>query len=229
MRFMILSCALLMGMACNKGNKAEMTAAQGVVDENGNRPSKVSESSDQTGISNGDSAPSCSGQTDIAVEGFGGRLLTPGSKVQPDEIPVLGDRFRIKPFEVLSQEYERVTGVVPEFLINAASAFGAAPERWYIEPEASSITLFTTYKISYEAALKMVEADSNYSQTPDALTAANHCRQFALKAWNRQATDSEVASCSNVAVDVTKDVANPQVRWAHAFASILTSSGFIAY
>ncbi|MFK7827418.1 MAG: hypothetical protein AB8G05_24955 [Oligoflexales bacterium] len=153
--------------------------------------------------------------------GFGKRKLgldrIDGEAAKPD-------RMRIKPFGVLADEYQRVTGVIPESLAASRNRFAPPPNRWFTEPERSSLTVIASFNISYEAALKFIEND------PDVIVdkpAREICRSFALKAWSRTPSAEQLATC--VEITSTKVEINTMQKWAYAFASILTSSGFVGY
>ncbi len=163
-----------------------------------------------------------------AYSGFGGRKLTL-TTVDAEEAPVYRDRFRLKTYDVFGDELKRVTGIVPAGLLPAKATFSAAPARWYVEPQHSSITLFTFYGIAYEATLKMAQADTNFSKAPDLEGATATCESFATKAWNMKPLKVQVDACVKVALEDTVSLTTPEMRWAHALASVLTASNFLSY
>ena len=134
------------------------------------------------------------------------------------------NRMRIKPFAVLADEYQRVTGIVPESLAASRDRFAPPPNRWFSESERSSLTVIASFNISYEAALKLIEAQ------PDLIAdkpAAEVCGSFAQKAWSRIPSDDEVTTCVEIA---SKDAELSAIqKWAYALATILSASGFVAF
>jgi len=159
-------------------------------------------------------------------KGFGNVELT---AARLTEIPMEGDRFRIKPFDALKSDFQRVMGSVPKSLDANAATFAAAPERWYSEPVASAVTLFTTYRVSYEAALTFTGSDAKYASAPTQDSAKAACDSFARQVWNKVPTSEQVASCVKIAVVDTAAESDPKSRWAYALASVLSATGFVAY
>lgn len=172
-------------------------------------------------------ALTCGSQATVYT-GFGNRKLSV-TRVSDEDMPRYGDRFRIKPYEVLSAEYMRATGVVPTALPAARATFAAPPARWYKVPQHSSITIFTIYNLSYEAALRMAEGDASYKLAPNAANTQPVCESFAEKAWRFKPSMAQIESCMRVALEETKDLSRAEARWAHALASVLTASNFLAY
>lgn len=168
----------------------------------------------------------CSTSDGRAYKGFGGISLAAGRII---EVPKEGDRFRVKPYLTLAGEFTRVMGAVPASLAANASTFAAAPDRWYIEPQASAITLFTSFRVSYEAALTAAAADPKYAAAPTEQTATANCTTFARQAWNRIPSTEEIAACTRVALIDTAAETDIKARWAYTLASVLTATGFIAY
>ena len=90
------------------------------------RPSQSTNAKDQVDNPNESDAQGptlvCDGQSETVYKGFGDRNLTAG-RLEKEDIPILGDRYRIKPYEVLESEYQRVTGILPTSLARAAATF----------------------------------------------------------------------------------------------------------
>lgn len=160
-------------------------------------------------------------------KGFGDAELAAG---RVTEIPSEGNRFRIKPYAALLGEFKRVLATTPKSLTENADSFAEPPERWFLEPHASAITLFTIYRASYEAALTFVARDpKTYAAAPDEQSAALACTGFAKQAWNRLPSSEEMESCKNMALVETAEVRDVKARWAYVFASIMSATGFISY
>lgn len=159
-------------------------------------------------------------------KGFGNVNLVAG---RPTEVAKDGDRYRVKPYTSLSGEYTRVMGAVPASLTANAATFAAAPDRWYVTTEASAVTLFTSYRVAYEAGLALAASDSKYAAVPTESTATENCTTFARQAWNRLPSAEEVNACKNVALVVTAAETDIKARWAYTLASVLTAAGFLAY
>ncbi|HYX34489.1 MAG TPA: hypothetical protein VE954_15400 [Oligoflexus sp.] len=168
----------------------------------------------------------CSVADGKSYKGFGGVNLSAGRKT---EISKDGDRYRVKPYTALSGEYTRVIGAVPASLTANAATFAAAPDRWYVDTQASAVTLFTSYRVAYEGALTVAGADTKYAALPTEESATANCTAFARQAWNRLPSPDEVNACKKVALVETAAETDIKARWAYTLASVLTAAGFLAY
>jgi hypothetical protein len=138
------------------------------------------------------------------------------------------DRRRIKPFSALKSEIERVLGTSPATLSQSAAAFGDVPVRWYAEPVAGAVSLYTTASLVFTACYDAMSAPT-YTQAPTAATAATECAALQRKAWQRTPTPDETKACVDLAVTASASEPSPRRRWAQACASVMTSAGFISY
>jgi hypothetical protein len=138
------------------------------------------------------------------------------------------DRRRVKPFSALESELRRVLGVVPASLSTSASAFGDVPARWYAEPVAGAVSLYTTYSLAFTACYDSM-TDSIYSQAPTTATATAECKKLQHKAWLRAPTAEETKACVDLATTTLASEPSPRRRWAHACASVLSAAGFVSY
>jgi len=168
----------------------------------------------------------CSVTDGKLYKGFGGINLAAG---RVTEVAKDGDRYRVKPYTALSGEYTRVMGAVPPSLTANAATFAAAPDRWFVDTQASAVTLFTSYRVAYEAALTVAAADAKYAAAPTEDTATANCTAFARQAWNRLPNPDEVNACKKVALVETLAETDIKARWAYTLASVLTAAGFLAY
>jgi hypothetical protein len=109
-----------------------------------------------------------------------------------------------------------------------ASTFGAAPDRWYDQPLASAISLYSSYRMAFQGCADYVGSDPAYAAAPTTDSATSACTQMATKFWSRIPSSDEVAACVNVALNAASD-ASIQERWQHICASVLTSAGFLNY
>lgn len=180
----------------------------------------------------GQPAPKC---TDYGQQylGFDAKDLT---KDRVEEAVGI-DRARFKPFSALETEYERVLPTRPQLLNGAGSTFATPPARWYDEPQATAIGIYTSYRIAFEGCLD-ITADAKYSAMPDANGASTECAAWARKFWSRDASPEEINACVQVATTdsvtetslqgVTSNT-TAERRWAYACASVLTAAGFLTY
>lgn len=161
-----------------------------------------------------------------SYKGFGGGELAAGRE---DKMPALGNRYRVKPFVALSSEIKRVFGTEPRSLVASASTFPSAEPRWYVEPIASGVTVFTTFRVAYDGALALAATEPLMAAAPQEATAAEFCKKYAELAWMRPPTDAEVTKCSKVALELTSAEMDPKSRWSYTLGSLLTASDFVSY
>ncbi|MBX3203413.1 MAG: hypothetical protein KF764_00030 [Labilithrix sp.] len=141
--------------------------------------------------------------------------------------PIGGDRRRVKPYSALRSEFQRALGNVPAGLAASAAAYGDVPARWYQEPTAGAVSLYTTYTLAFTACFETMTAPS-FGQAPTAESAPTECAKLQRKVWQRSPTPDETKACA----DFTLGLADEPVarrRWAHACASVMTSAGFTTY
>jgi hypothetical protein len=137
------------------------------------------------------------------------------------------DRRRVKPYSALRTEFQRAIGSVPAGLATSAAAFGDVPARWYSEPTAGAVSLYTTYTLAFTACYDSM-TEATYSSAPTAASASTECAKMQRKFWQRSATPDETKACADFAVGLTGETVARR-RWAHACASIMTSAGFTTY
>jgi hypothetical protein len=157
--------------------------------------------------------------------GFGGT----GLEANRVALAAGSDRLRLKPFAALSAEYARVLGLASVDTSAYAATFGRPPPRWYIEPAASANTLYGAFALAYSACSAHTATGTQYEAAPAAESANLNCRELARRAWNRRATDAEVAACATFAITQTDPADAPRRRWAYSCAAVLSASGFLAY
>ena len=162
-------------------------------------------------------------QVGVAHVGFGKEDF-----VANRDVGALGaDRHRIKPYSAMGTELKRVLGETPTSLASSAAAFGEVPARWYAEPVAGAVTLYTTYSIAFTGCYDVM-GDATHAQAPTEQAAKTECATLQRKAWQRSPTPEETSACVTLAV-TKRTTDTPRRRWAHVCASIMTSAGFITY
>lgn len=158
--------------------------------------------------------------------------------VQDRKVGGIGsDRSRIKPFSALKTDFQRTLGNIPAQMNASAPAYGDVVDRWYAEPIAGAVSLNTTYNLAFAGCFDTMTA-ANYSVMPTAATATEECAKMQRKFWSRTPTPDETQACANFAMGVTDPdnlaanvTADQKIRrhWAHACASVMTSTGFTTY
>jgi hypothetical protein len=200
-------------------------ACDGSPDDSGGRrnvPMPGGPGTDPNGTTPG--APLCS-NVGTQWKGFAGTNL-----VQARVDGAIGaDRARLKPFNTLADEYQRAIGNVPASLANAAASFGDAPERFYAEPRASAISVWSSFRVGFDGCLTFTEAAPEYADAPTDASATATCTTLARKFWSRAATAEEIDACKQVALTDSATEATPRRRWAFTCASLLSSAGFLTY
>lgn len=155
--------------------------------------------------------------------GFAGTDLNAGRKTAEAG----DDRRRVKPFTAMRGEFQRAVGNVPAGLAASAAAFGEQPARWYSEPTAGAVSLYTTYTLAFSACYDSMSA-SQYQAAPTATSAEAECTSLQKKVWQRTPSPDEVKACADVATGLSNEPIARR-RWAHACASVMTSTGFTTY
>jgi len=158
-------------------------------------------------------------------------LLFDGSKLESTRVNenVGVNRARLKPFSVMQGEYQRVLGLVPASLADAAGSFADAPARWFSETEHSGVSLSAVFDISFDGCQEYTKTAADYAAAPTTDTATTVCTALMRKAWNKTPAPEEIASCTTLAT--TKLGAEPDARrrWAYVCASVLSSSQFLTF
>jgi len=180
---------------------------------------------DDTGSGGGGTTAQACTEGGTTYVGFANTQLTAD---RPDGT-VGGEHGRIKPFSALQGEYPRVIGATPATLAATGPTFGQPPARWYQEPEASAVSIFTAYSVAFDGCLTMTATDAKYAQAPDATSAAAACSSFARTFWSRTATPDEVKACVDVATTKTTAETDARRRWAYTCAAVMSSAGFLTY
>jgi len=157
--------------------------------------------------------------------GFAGRQL--------DADRLLGgvesDRDRIKPYDVLGDEYERVLGQRPALIDTLGTTFGQDAARWYTEPGASAITLYSAYRVAFQGCLQATATGPEFAAAPTMADAPGACTNFAVRFWSGEASASELDACVATAVTDTAAEKDARRRWAYTCAAVLSSAGFLTY
>ena len=157
-------------------------------------------------------------------QGFGGMRLEVGR----DEDQVGFDRDRVKPLTALRGEYARVLGTTPALLDSLSNTFGATPPRWYIEPEANAVSLYSSMRVAFVGCLNLTAA-TEYDAMPEPINARAKCANFAHRFWSREANTEELDSCVEVVTAKTGEEPTARRKWAYACASVLSSASFLTY
>ena len=139
------------------------------------------------------------------------------------------DRMRIKPFAVLAAEYKSALGLATFDTSAFAATFGKAPARWFAEPNASANTLYGAFSLAYAACTQQTTGNAAYAAAPTDAGADTLCRDYARRAWHREATDDEVNACVAYAVNQTTATDPPAKRWAYTCAAVLSTTGFLTF
>ena len=207
------------------------------------------------GVDAGPAPVVCAPEMGRAYKGFGGENLALGGLDQVARADALAgsDRLRMKPFAVVNatkdkaytmsvdtvfpSEIKRVLGVSGNDLGTAAvlSAYGVLPDRWFVEPQAGAIPLYSIYVTAFKACSKYVRLPANTQYQSLASDPVTTCTALQRKAWNRTPIQSEIDACVGVAKDASNDVGtnmdkdNALLRWSYACAAVMTAEGFVTF
>ena len=160
----------------------------------------------------------------LSYQGFGSSRLEVGR----DEEEIGMDRDRVKPLSALTGEYARVLGAPPALLGQLTNTFGATPPRWFVEPEATAVSLFSSMRVAFVGCLD-VTATADYDDVPDAANAPEKCTAFAERFWSRTPDADELSNCVEVATTAVGQEPQARRKWAYVCASVLSSAPFLTY
>jgi hypothetical protein len=159
-----------------------------------------------------------------SYQGFAGSQLEIG-RVDED----LGvDRDRVKGYDALAGEYARVLGTTPDVFSDMGSTFGEVPPRWYMEPQATAVSLYSSMRVAFVGCLDFTNS-TDFDAAPDATNAPIKCAAFANKFWSRAPDTDEVAACTDVAINGTANEPAARRKWAYTCASVLSSAPFLTF
>jgi hypothetical protein len=175
--------------------------------------------------------------------GLGAKVLVAGRvDGQQDEKknPVVLDRHRVKPFQVLADDLHRVLGTtqvsMDALLATSADTFAAAPARWFSEPQSSAVTLFTTYRIAFRGCVQFAKSEAAWAAQPTPISAAAECAKLQARAWSTTPSKEEIDACAAVATDEAEfakatpaAVTDAKTKWAYACASVFESNKFTSF
>jgi hypothetical protein len=158
-------------------------------------------------------------------------VLFDGSKLEDSRVNenVGVNRARVKPFEVLKGEYQRVLGASPPSLAGAAGSFDAPPARWYAEARHSGVSLNAIFDLSFEGCAAFTKTAPDYAALPTPATAEAVCGALIQKAWSHAASPDELSSCASLATQKLTAEPDPRKRWTYVCASVLSASQFLTF
>jgi hypothetical protein len=202
---------------CNGSAMAKLKTTTGGTDPDGNGPGNLPPP---------DGIPPDVGQCTqgFSYTGFGGTQLVVGRSDEDEGF----DRDRVKPLDALRGEYARVLGTTPDTINTVANTFGNTPPRWYIEPQASAVSLFSSFRIAFAGCVPQTDS-STFDATPTDATLRTQCQSWANQFWSRNATQDELDSCVDTVLNHTSDEPGTRLKWAYGCATVLSSAGFLAY
>lgn len=159
----------------------------------------------------------------IWVEIIGGTLTEAGGFLPntPEESGL--DTLRIKSYDAIAADYERVFGEVPSDLENGKSAFRETPKFWYEERSIGAVSL----NVLANAAVQACSNEALPANNASAIR--NACANWAERMWLRSATTDELDSCVATATTVTDDLANSDKQLIFACASMMISIPALTY
>lgn len=137
------------------------------------------------------------------------------------------DRLRLKEYNALLADYARVINTTPTSMQGQGSTFNVPQARWWNEPIASAVTVYTAYRGAFQGCLTYTASATQYGSAPTTATATTECNNMARKFWSRPATSAETSACVDFAVNKTTSETNARRRWAYTCATMLTAVGFL--
>lgn len=217
--FSMMTVVALAAMGCDGRAMVHLKTTAGGTDPDGNGPGSIPPPSNLP--PDVDPASCSQGYTYV---GFGGTELVVGRSDEDEGF----DRDRVKPLDALRGEYARVLGSTPGTINTVADTFGTTPPRWYMEPQASAVSLFSSYRIAFAGCVPATD-NTTFDATPTDTNLRTQCQSWANQFWSRNATSDELDSCVDTVMNHTDDESNTRLKWAYGCATVLSSAGFLAY
>lgn len=159
----------------------------------------------------------------IWVEIIGGTLTATGGFLPSTPIESGLDTLRIKSYDAIAADYQRVFGDIPSDLENGKSAFRETPKYWYEERSIGAVSL----NVLANAAVQACSSESLPANNPSAIRTA--CANWAERMWLRPATADELDSCVATATTVTNGLADSDKQLIFACASMMISIPALTY
>jgi len=207
----------MVAAGCDGSTMVKVKTATGQTDPDGNGPGALPPPTD---------VPPDVGQCSMgySYQGFGGTQLVVGRSDEDEGF----DRDRIKPLDALRGEYARVLGSTPSTIDTVANTFGTTPPKWYLEPQSSAVSLFSSFRIAFAGCVPQTNT-STFDATPTDPLLRTQCQTWANQFWSRNATTDELDACVDTVLNHTADESNVRLKWAYGCATVLSSAGFLAY
>lgn len=127
------------------------------------------------------------------------------------------DTLRLKTYDMLSADFDRIFGGVPSVLAGSRPAFKPEPAYWHTEGETGAVAL----NVIVNAAIQSCNGESLPALNEAALRTS--CADWARRMWLRDATEAELQSCIDVALIDTSDLNDAKTRASYACVSMMTS------
>lgn len=127
------------------------------------------------------------------------------------------DTLRLKTYDMLMADFDRIFGVVPSVLEGSRPAFKPEPAYWHTEGETGAVAL----NVIVNAAIQGCNTESLPALTEAALRTS--CADWARRMWLRDATEAELQSCIDVALIDTNELSDAKTRANYACVSMMTS------
>lgn len=127
------------------------------------------------------------------------------------------DTLRLKTYDMLSADFDRIFGGVPSVLAGSRPAFKPEPAYWHTEGETGAVAL----NVIVNAAIQSCDGESLPALNEAALRTS--CADWAQRMWLRDATEAELQSCIDVALIDTSDLSDAKTRASYACVSMMTS------
>ncbi len=127
------------------------------------------------------------------------------------------DTLRLKTYDMLTADFDRIFGGVPSVLEGSRPAFKPEAAYWHTEGETGAVAL----NVIVNAAIQSCNGESLPALNEAALRTS--CADWARRMWLRDATEAELQSCIDVALIDTSDLSDAKTRASYACVSMMTS------
>lgn len=159
----------------------------------------------------------------IWVKILGGTLTDSGGFLPPVSGEIGLDTLRVKSYDAIKSDYERVFGEVPAGLEASEGAFRQTPDFWYQERALGAVSL----NVLANAAVEACRASDLPAANATAVRSA--CEGWAQSMWLRDATTEELDSCVDTALNLTSGLGDATKQVEFACASMMISIPALTY
>jgi hypothetical protein len=161
------------------------------------------------------------------------------------------ERARIKPFQAMKGDLERVLGGPAPLARGAFGEEQANPDpfenhyndkpagggktkptdvnTWFSEPRSGALEVYSIVEAAFPACAAYAEKNGALSAAPTAESAPAQCAAMARAFWSRTASPVEIEPCVRAATTGAESEPDPKKKWAWGCTTLVVSANFVSY